>query len=116
MGRHAAVVPPVPVDAALSAAADVRVVSGEPSPEELAAVIAVLQRPVRLGVVLVHHDHHRSLETGETRRVLRGDPEDLSGRRTIGNFEGFDRGTSEPLKNGQPGRKARGPQLRARRH
>jgi len=44
MGRHAAVVPPVPVDAAVSAAADVRVVSGEPSPEELAAVIAVLQR------------------------------------------------------------------------
>ena len=33
-----------------------------------------------------------------------------------GNFEGFDRGTSEPLKNGQLGRKKRGPQLRARRH
>ncbi|MCC8909395.1 MULTISPECIES: acyl-CoA carboxylase subunit epsilon [unclassified Curtobacterium] len=44
MGRHAAVVPAVPVDQAVAAAADVRVVSGEPTPEELAAVIAVLQR------------------------------------------------------------------------
>jgi hypothetical protein len=44
MGRHAAAVPAVPVDQAVSAAADVRVVSGEPTPEELAAVIAVLQR------------------------------------------------------------------------
>jgi molybdopterin biosynthesis enzyme len=41
MGRHAAAVPadePVPVGA------DVRVVTGDPTPEELAAVIAVLQR------------------------------------------------------------------------
>lgn len=41
MGRHAAAVPsdePVPVGT------DVRVVSGDPTPEELAAVIAVLQR------------------------------------------------------------------------
>lgn len=40
MGRHAA---PVPTDEPASVA-DVRVVSGEPTPEELAAVIAVLQR------------------------------------------------------------------------
>ncbi|MFJ7289522.1 acyl-CoA carboxylase subunit epsilon [Curtobacterium sp. AB451] len=44
MGRHAAAVPAVPAERAASAAADVRVVSGEPTPEELAAVIAVLQR------------------------------------------------------------------------
>ncbi len=40
VGRHAAAVPadePTPV-------ADVQVVSGEPTPEELAAVVAVLQR------------------------------------------------------------------------
>ncbi|QSB24893.1 acyl-CoA carboxylase subunit epsilon [Curtobacterium sp. 24E2] len=40
MGRHAA---PVPSDEPASVA-DVRVVSGEPTPEELAAVVAVLQR------------------------------------------------------------------------
>jgi hypothetical protein len=40
MGRHAAA---VPSDAPASVA-DVRVVSGEPTPEELAAVVAVLQR------------------------------------------------------------------------
>ncbi|ROR29950.1 acyl-CoA carboxylase epsilon subunit-like protein [Curtobacterium sp. JUb34] len=40
MGRHAA---PVPTDEPASVA-DVRVVSGEPTPEELAAVVAVLQR------------------------------------------------------------------------
>ncbi|WIE63839.1 acyl-CoA carboxylase subunit epsilon [Curtobacterium sp. MCLR17_036] len=40
MGRHAA---PVPADEPASVA-DVHVVSGEPSPEELAAVVAVLQR------------------------------------------------------------------------
>lgn len=40
MGRHAA---PVPADEPASVA-DVRVVSGEPTPEELAAVVAVLQR------------------------------------------------------------------------
>ncbi len=40
MGRHAA---PVPPDEPASVA-DVRVVSGEPTPEELAAVVAVLQR------------------------------------------------------------------------
>ena len=44
MGRHAAAVPPVPPEIAVSATADVRVVSGDPTPEELAAVIAVLQR------------------------------------------------------------------------
>ncbi|MCM3520089.1 acyl-CoA carboxylase subunit epsilon [Curtobacterium sp. P97] len=47
MGRHAA---HLPADAAVPAAADgpvgadVRVVAGDPSPEELAAVVAVLQR------------------------------------------------------------------------
>ncbi|UXN25409.1 acyl-CoA carboxylase subunit epsilon [Curtobacterium flaccumfaciens] len=40
MGRHAAA---VPSDEPASVA-DVRVVSGDPSPEELAAVVAVLQR------------------------------------------------------------------------
>ncbi|MBF4602370.1 acyl-CoA carboxylase subunit epsilon [Curtobacterium sp. VKM Ac-2884] len=40
MGRHAA---PVSSDEPASVA-DVRVVSGEPTPEELAAVVAVLQR------------------------------------------------------------------------
>ncbi|WIE70967.1 acyl-CoA carboxylase subunit epsilon [Curtobacterium sp. MCJR17_020] len=40
MGRHAA---PVPSDEPASVA-DVRVVSGEATPEELAAVVAVLQR------------------------------------------------------------------------
>ncbi|RPE80625.1 acyl-CoA carboxylase epsilon subunit-like protein [Curtobacterium sp. PhB137] len=40
MGRHAA---PVPSDEPASVA-DVRVVAGEPTPEELAAVVAVLQR------------------------------------------------------------------------
>ncbi|WP_144714011.1 acyl-CoA carboxylase subunit epsilon [Curtobacterium pusillum] len=44
MGRHAAAVPPLPADENVSAAADVHVVSGDPTPEELAAVIAVLQR------------------------------------------------------------------------
>ncbi|MDM7892718.1 acyl-CoA carboxylase subunit epsilon [Curtobacterium caseinilyticum] len=49
MGRHAAAVPadaaPSPVDAAAEpVTADVRVVAGDPSPEELAAVVAVLQR------------------------------------------------------------------------
>ena len=39
-GKHAAA---VPTDAP-AAVADVRVVSGEPTPEELAAVVAVLQR------------------------------------------------------------------------
>ncbi|WJX98917.1 acyl-CoA carboxylase subunit epsilon [Curtobacterium sp. 458] len=39
-GKHAAA---VPTDAPASVA-DVRVVSGEPTPEELAAVVAVLQR------------------------------------------------------------------------
>lgn len=42
MGRHVAAVPAVPQDAL--SVADVRVVGGDPSPEELAAVIAVLQR------------------------------------------------------------------------
>ncbi|WP_065960625.1 acyl-CoA carboxylase subunit epsilon [Curtobacterium sp. UCD-KPL2560] len=42
MGRHAAVVPPVPEEPV--SVADVRVVAGEPSPEELAAVVTVLQR------------------------------------------------------------------------
>lgn len=40
MGKHAA---GVPADAPTTVA-DVRVVSGDPTPEELAAVIAVLQR------------------------------------------------------------------------
>lgn len=40
MPRHAA---PVPADEPASVA-DVRVVSGDPTPEELAAVVAVLQR------------------------------------------------------------------------
>ncbi|MBF4613834.1 acyl-CoA carboxylase subunit epsilon [Curtobacterium sp. VKM Ac-1376] len=40
MGRHAAA---VPSDEPTSVA-DVRVVAGEPTPEELAAVVAVLQR------------------------------------------------------------------------
>lgn len=44
MGRHAAAVPSVPTDASVAVGADVRVVSGDPTPEELAAVIAVLQR------------------------------------------------------------------------
>lgn len=53
MGRHAAAVPadaPVPTDALVPAdalvgtGADVTVVAGDPSPEELAAVVAVLQR------------------------------------------------------------------------
>ncbi|WP_439692009.1 acyl-CoA carboxylase subunit epsilon [Curtobacterium sp. SP.BCo] len=44
MGRHAAAVPPAPNEDPASVAAAVRVVSGQPSPEELAAVIAVLQR------------------------------------------------------------------------
>jgi hypothetical protein len=44
MAGHAAAVPPLPVDDAVAAAADVHVVSGDPTPEELAAVIAVLQR------------------------------------------------------------------------
>jgi hypothetical protein len=41
MGRHAAA---VPADEPVHVGADVRVVAGDPSPEELAAVIAVLQR------------------------------------------------------------------------
>jgi hypothetical protein len=41
MGRHAAA---VPAEESVPVGADVRVVSGRPSPEELAAVIAVLQR------------------------------------------------------------------------
>jgi len=41
MGRHAAA---VPADEPAPVGADVRVVAGDPSPEELAAVIAVLQR------------------------------------------------------------------------
>lgn len=41
MGRHAAA---VPTDEPVRVGADVRVVSGDPTPEELAAVIAVLQR------------------------------------------------------------------------
>jgi len=49
MGRHAAAVPAdeptsVGADEPTSVGADVTVVAGEPSPEELAAVIAVLQR------------------------------------------------------------------------
>jgi len=47
MGRHAAHVPAdatVTAEATAPVAADVRVVSGDPSPEELAAVVAVLQR------------------------------------------------------------------------
>lgn len=50
MGRHAAAVPAVPAVPASPAeeappvGADVRVVSGDPTPEELAAVVAVLQR------------------------------------------------------------------------
>ncbi|WIB76373.1 acyl-CoA carboxylase subunit epsilon [Curtobacterium sp. MCPF17_002] len=41
MGRHAAA---VPAEEPVSVGAAVRVVSGDPTPEELAAVIAVLQR------------------------------------------------------------------------
>ncbi|WP_420368176.1 acyl-CoA carboxylase subunit epsilon [Curtobacterium sp. L1-20] len=41
MGRHAAA---VPAEEPVSVGADVRVVSGQPTPEELAAVVAVLQR------------------------------------------------------------------------
>jgi len=41
MGRHVAA---VPADEPIAVAADVRLVSGHPTPEELATVIAVLQR------------------------------------------------------------------------
>ena len=46
MGRHAAAVPaaPAPEPESAPGVADVRVVSGDPTPEELAAVVAVLQR------------------------------------------------------------------------
>jgi hypothetical protein len=80
--RHAA---PVPADAPASVA-DVRVISGEPSPEELAAVIAVLQR-----------------QDDEAAAAGRG-PAEASPR------DGWDRsarGMREPLQRGSWGRSLR---------